>query len=645
MLVRQPEPLVEELDAHLGLRGPITASGAVMTLPAATSDLNDWIVDKRKFLPAQLDDWVQVIGDFLDSVAESGPKLVKLVEPITTPIDALLQTLIPCNVESDGTRTYTIDQATRDDVGRHLESLNAELATESAIKAAWQDFVSTCKKPNASVETVSFRRDTLWAIAQNRALNLGGFGVFRDVSAVLTDDANGVQTELDRAAGAQPQFRDTTWEPSGQPTWQRLNLCEQILAREPNRSDCVVWLRLAPTLLPQLEVTHGQVTFYNAAYLSGFVGHPDLGDRFKVAPTEILEVPEFPPYLREGEVEWEDNWHMVYARVVLPDIEVHSAEKKARTLVEGIKAVHHPMKNTWRILNGSLLYVNGQRADPHMSWGPKDDIPERYMPENDRMGRAIERMSGSNQTLESRSIHDLQDAIDLSTALTTELSPEATVMASVRAIEHVNAWTTGGVKNWADFVSGYFKKAQSRVRIVEFLCHFATTALEHVPDRRPGATRVPELAHLRAKLHVFEWPHEMFNVRAAADEFPTLKRVYTNHWLVRGLGEIEAVLATPAGMYARLEEQGRRFDRQLRRLKRLRNSAIHGGPLSETACTSVAVFAYNLGHQCLNEAMKALLTGRDIPSHMADYRDDHIARYKRVQTAGDVDALFVEVAP
>ncbi len=94
-------------------------------------------------------------------------------------------------------------------------------------------------------------------------------------------------------------------------------------------------------------------------------------------------------------------------------------------------------------------------------------------------------------------------------------------------------------------------------------------------------------------------------------------------------------------MYARLEEQGRRFDRQLKRLKRLRNSAIHGGPVSDAACESVATFAFNLGHQCLNEVMRALLTGRDIPSHMADYRADRIERFERIRTAGDVDALFV----
>jgi hypothetical protein len=39
---------------------------------------------------------------------------------------------------------------------------------------------------------------------------------------------------------------------------------------------------------------------------------------------------------------------------------------------------------------------------------------------------------------------------------------------------------------------------------------------------------------------------------------------------------------------------------------------------------------------------RALLTGIDIPSHMTAYRTDHIDRYERVRTAGDIDALFVE---
>jgi len=40
--------------------------------------------------------------------------------------------------------------------------------------------------------------------------------------------------------------------------------------------------------------------------------------------------------------------------------------------------------------------------------------------------------------------------------------------------------------------------------------------------------------------------------------------------------------------------------------------------------------------------MRALLAGEDIRSHMEDYQLDHVRRFDRVQSTGDIDALFVE---
>ena len=393
------------------------------------------------------------------------------------------------------------------------------------------------------------------------------------------------------------------------------------------------------------------MTFYNASYLSAFVRQPEGADEFfDVVPTEVLTPlpPERAPILRDGEVEWEDDWHMAYARVVLPGIEVHTAEAKAIALVEALKAVNHATKDTWKLLRGYSLYIDGERRSL-LSWGPKEYRQEEYYPQNDRMSRDIRRMSRTNQNLDAQSIHDLQDAMGMSTALkaASDESPQAVVMASVRAIEHMNAWTTGGVKNWTDFVSDYFKKAQARVRVVEFISHFAKAAIDHVPDRRPDAPRAPQRAlfEIRSRLMRTVGAHEFFNVRAAADEVVALRGIYADHFLSRGLGEVETALATPAGMFGRLDEQCRRFDCQLARLRRLRNAAIHGGPISETACQSVAVFAFNLGHQCLNEAMRALLAGTDTASHMAEYRADHIDRFERVKATGDIDALFVVYEP
>lgn len=643
MFGRRHERHVHELDVVLGRPlVPITASGAIMTLPAATADLHGWVSDDRVFRPAQGDDWLQVINDFRASLKESGPKLRHVVDALTTPIEPLLQALITNTPAADGSPVYAIDLAARSDLLVRLQQLHAELATEAAIRAAWLDLVSTSENVHRTIEELSFRRDTLWAIADRRDLDLGTFGVFRDVSAVLTDNPDAVHQELDLTAGVTHTPRPLTDQPTGQATWQRFKMCEQMLARPARRADCIVWLRLAPTSLPQWEVTHGQVTFYNADYLSSFIGHPELADRFTVAPTEILDPQLDPPILIRDEVEWERDYYMTYARVTLPNTVIHSARGKAIALVEAIKSIHHATPDTWRILNGSIVFIDGRRTSP-MSWGPKEDTPEPFRAENDWMGQDIERMPIRNQSLDPQSMDELQEAITLSTELkdAAKTSPPATLMAAVRGIEHVNARTTGGAPHWADFASDYFKKAHSRIKLVESIHRYARAAVDYSPGLPAGDPRNKTLGEISSKLQVHEWPHQMFNARAAADHIPELKAIYADHWLARGLGELETTLATPAAMYGRLEEQARRFDRQLGRLKRLRNSSIHGGPVSDAACQSVSTFAHNLGHQCLNEAMKALLIGRDIPSHITDYRTDHTDRYEKIRTTGDIDALFV----
>lgn len=646
MLVRQHEREIEELGVQLRFREAITCSGAVMTLPAATADLKDWVADRRKFLSVQYPDWIQVIDDFRDSRAASGPKLTNVVGATTARIEALLQGLLLSSAAADGTPTYTMDDTKRAEVLTDLEQLATELVSDAAIVAAWRDLVASTQRLNRAVEEVSFRRDTLFAIAQGRNLDVtGSFGLFSSVREVLTDTPSAVQRELDGEAQVEhkPVF-PPSWEPTGVPTWRRLQLCERISTREPHRGDCIVWLRLAPTSLPQHEVMHGQVTFYNASYLSACVGHPEFANNFRTPPIELLNplAPEHEPFIDEGEVEWENDWNMAYARVVLPDIELHTAEAKARALVEALKSVNHATKDTWKLLNGSILFVDGERRS-RFSWGPKHDIAERYYPENDWMGRDVETMSRFDRPLDTQSMQDLQAAIQLSTALkaSAEESPHAIVMTAVRAIEHANAWTTGGVKNWADFASSYLKKDHARIRFVEFISYFTRAAIDNVPDRRPGAPTQNELFEIRSRLERFVWPHQVFHVRAAADEVSALRRIYADHWLARGLGELETTLATPAGMYARLEKYCHRFNQHLKRLKRLRNSAIHGGPVSDAGCASVATFAFNLGHQCLNEVMRALLTGHEIPSHMDEYRANHIERFERIRTVGDIEALFV----
>lgn len=61
-----------------------------MTAPAATSDSRDWIDAKRTILSVQYSDWQQVIGDFHDSLPQTGPKRLAVIGSRRQSIDGLL---------------------------------------------------------------------------------------------------------------------------------------------------------------------------------------------------------------------------------------------------------------------------------------------------------------------------------------------------------------------------------------------------------------------------------------------------------------------------------------------------------------------------------------------------------------------------
>jgi hypothetical protein len=84
-----------------------------MTLPAAVAD---WIGDRRQYRTVQHDDWLQVIGDYRESLKWTGPKLKKFVKPATVAVESLLQSLMAPQSDS-------INPAPRDDLRRHLSTL------------------------------------------------------------------------------------------------------------------------------------------------------------------------------------------------------------------------------------------------------------------------------------------------------------------------------------------------------------------------------------------------------------------------------------------------------------------------------------------------------------------------------------------
>jgi hypothetical protein len=166
-------------------------------------------------------------------------------------------------------------------------------------------------------------------------------------------------------------------------------------------------------------------------------------------------------------------------------------------------------------------------------------------------------------------------------------------------------------------------------------------AFHGVPDRRPTTRTPATLIELRQELNVFVSPDGNYvKLDASLGHSSTLCEIYADHWLIRPLTEIKDASETGERAHGHLLEFCEDFEAHLSRLRRLRNAAIHGGPITTTACESVSVFAHNLGHQILNEVMLAVLTGVSIEEHIDAYRQDHVQRYADIKDRSDIARLF-----
>jgi hypothetical protein len=78
----------------------------------------------------------------------------------------------------------------------------------------------------------------------------------------------------------------------------------------------------------------------------------------------------------------------------------------------------------------------------------------------------------------------------------------------------------------------------------------------------------------------------------------------------------------------------------VKRLTRSRNAAIHGGPLSDAACGTIARFATTLAKQAVTTAIWATITGEELDAYAARRRDEFRQRIINLTQGGDLMNLF-----
>lgn len=237
----------------------------------------------------------------------------------------------------------------------------------------------------------------------------------------------------------------------------------------------------------------------------------------------------------------------------------------------------------------------------------------------------------------------LQPALRLFTALTKPplSDPEATVMDAVRAIEHCNTWTAPGHGlHWNEYVDQFLLDEYTVNAFARRVGYDGFAAVVgYRPDRTPGAVPPPELETIRKDITVPGWGTRI-DIRKVASHVTTLKHVYAHHWLVRRLAETEDTLSSGSALAAAFDAERRRVEARVNRLTRLRNAAIHGGPLSESACGTIAGFATTLARQAVTAAIWATITGEHLDTYATRRRDEFQERIRRLTQGGDPMNLF-----
>jgi hypothetical protein len=162
---------------------------------------------------------------------------------------------------------------------------------------------------------------------------------------------------------------------------------------------------------------------------------------------------------------------------------------------------------------------------------------------------------------------------------------------------------------------------------------------QYRPDPTPGAVTAAELEVIRQDITVPGWSMRIDSLKTTS-HVAALRRIYADHWLVRRLAEIDDILSSGAALSAAFDVERHRVNTRVKRLTRFRNAAIHGGPLSDAACGTIADFATTLAQQPLNTTIWAIATGQQVDAYATSRRDEFRQRIQKLKQGVDLANLF-----
>lgn len=579
-----------------------------LDLISAGREFEAWLNDPRQYEGQHKRAWISAIDDFCHSASRVGPMLKNfLASDLTQAIvtarsieavlnantEPVLKSLLPGRLPADR-MIYS--------------SLKARWPDSASRVAAWQDLVAACRDSATSFDELAIRRDLFWRLI--READFAPEQISQLLAGVLSD----IEFYVSQA---QLWLEDITED---QVAWPRsandagltddglLALCERILIKAPASAHHIVWIAFDHAAPGRAKVDiGGAVSFWNCEWVRD------------VLKQEGPNLDSIPPELRAKDglfryTALPEGRDVVLARV---DIGTGAFTDPVRIATEQAEAVvalaGFQLGGTrWRRIEGYLAVVDGRTWSTSTFVFPRDRDDILY-------GRYQDAMEAELQKLLPRLVSHLPVVDSRLTEvvqavrwwdMARQQAPLAALLLQVRVLELIASRVGNG--QWYDYIESYLRVTWIRRTIIGRLgqtvsnCVLGYERLASETDQQ----RIRDLG-----MAITTWPEgtRTLDLRKGIEALADLTSAFPRHdQLGRQVQSIARRLESPATLMSWCDELSAEWRLICGRLRRLRNSLAHGGPIEGSSVATVHQFGQHLAARSLSIALEGLLDGKGI---------------------------------
>lgn len=550
-------------------------------------------------------DWDAILRDFKDSADLIGPQVRQATDGVRRRLMAQL-----ARPKDYSSIRYAADN--------YLEALSSSRTCE----AAWLDLVELATVSGRYNEYL-YRREVFLDIAGANQFELGSFGTNSVVIDVLADTLHAVAhaqrlTRSDVSVAFDPDSSHPL-DRAGVHRDERLDLARKIWATGAECAYNVIWFIYDRAWLDSHRTVHiGPVSFTRCDRFFF-----DLTNRFyDTLPAEAEAN-------RDEILSWfpaEPHDELTLVRVDLGSSMIGSAATRAQEMVDVVlDSLGRSVAPTWRQTGNLMRFVDGYAA--LVTHGPRSDRDEwDRAVMRDPVGEAIVDRGPeiSNFTVSS----DIRRSLALfRSMLGANLTPGDKVVTAAQALDHARSAARVNDNDWPAFAARVFRAewvtATASGELMQSFFDVDTAARRRQGTEYDDASRERIRVLTEEARSVSESPARFEAVCERAIE---MLRLADPTWLPARRLRDAATALSPSNADRLTRRLTRRFDVQLRRMVRIRNSLTHGGGTYDGSIGTIVGFSEWLSTEALSTLMDAQLRGGDVREafesdrHKADAR-------------------------